>query len=503
MTDQLERLAKSSLEALTPSDETLDRLATRVRADVDRVKSTDVAPIKAIRGRRSRLRPVLLAACLGAAALVFAVALWPGNEGTSTQPLTSAEAFEQAGDAAAEAPWMPLSPGEYHHTATMDLFVPQDPWSNPDERPYIDHEQWVPTVTESWLGRDGHGVKATITGMRGNDPNVYMTLSRNKLGVVSGFGWSGQVVGPPLPVENRLAKADWIETWSFPQGAAKPVRHGWYRQPSGYVDGGIKSGAFVSDNRLTIGEQAQATAWGNPMNTFDGVNDLPADELTDTAIEALLHNAPRGSTPGEFEYEAGDTYGVSAEQITTETRIARAVRLLGAAPLSPTVRAAIFRWLSNQKAAVVDTNAKDIMGRKGTRVTFLEDHKRDVPARTWTIEEITKNATGDGQPVIGRLEAKPTYDVKAYSEYRKWYVDVVFDERTGRLLQEASHIKWGTDGGVPQFRWLGRGANTVTHVVIRPQQGVVGSATAFLAVDRTDELTAVSTVCREHPKICR
>jgi hypothetical protein len=498
-------VARRARTALEPDQATIDRIEHRYQ-HLD-------SPADALRtprhvGARRRRALVTTIAVAAAVALALPFVLdgvdsvdGPGSSNVRV-PLSASEAFARAATAAATAEdWKPLAAGEYHHVLTLDVNVPQDPWRGDDE-PYVsnDADQGRPSATESWVARDGHGKRLSIEGLYGSDPDVYMTLSYNKRGYISGGGWTHAPSGDPLPIRERLRYADQVGVLSWEGPPSAPSHTHWYRQPEGYVSSQLPGwqGYVPTSAKGTIAEKFQTMAWGNTIAHFDRLNALQGDQLQTELLQLIA----KGPVPGQSEYElGGDTYGASPEIIATEERIARAVRLLGAAPLAPHVRAAIFDWLSAQEPHSIQNNAEDVLGRRGIRVTFKTEHERVVPGHTWTIDEIVAAAKGKGQPVIGTLDAKPTYEVESYTEYRQWYVDVIFDEKTGRLLQEASHLKWGSDGAEPSLKW--NADNTVTTVEMRPEQGVVGMGAAYLRVDRTTDFTPASSVCAEHPKVCR
>jgi hypothetical protein len=499
--DEFHDLARQADAALAPDQAVMDRIERRYQQQ----RSPVEVPRRRRRvgSRRGRMLMTAVAIAAGAA-VVTPVALdgidavdGPGV-GDVRVPLSSSDAFAQAAQAASVAEdWTPLAAGEYHHVLTLDVNVPQDPWRGDDE-PYVDG---TPRATESWVARDGRGRQLSIEGLYGNDPDVYMTLSYNTRGDVSGMGWSNPPDDErPLPIRERLRFADTVRALSWDGPGSRATTTEWYRQPDGYVStrrpgsqGYIPTSAKGSD-----AEKFQSMAWGNTIAHFDRLNSLEGDQLQDELLQLIAS----GPVPGQSEYElGGDTYGASREVIATEERITRAVRLLGSAPLAPHVRAAIFRWLSEQQPDSIQADAEDVLGRRGTRVTFTAEHERVVPGHTWTIEEIVAAAKGKGQPVIGRLDAKPSYEVESYSEYRQWYVDVIFDEQSGRLLQEASHLRWGSDGAEPSLAW--NEDSSVTTVQMRPEEGVVGMGAAYLRVDRTTDIEPVSAVCRAHPKVCR
>lgn len=494
-----EDLAERTRAALEPDDASINRIELRYR----RLSETSAMASSPRPARRWRL--LAATAALTAAIAIgvpFAINAVDGAGPSSVRvPLTASEAFAHAASAAATEDWHPLAAGEYHHLLTLGLAVPQNPWQGAD-KPYISKDLSAGAI-ESWVARDGSGRVVTIQGLRGNDPDSYARLTYDKRGHVSMSSWKNHASGTPLPIREQLRYADTVDVLSWDGPPDEPAHVTWYRQPEGYVPSRMpgRQGYIPTAAQGTTAEKFQTMAWGNTMAHFDRLNDLEGAKLRTELLQLIAE----GPVPGQTEYElGGDTYGATPEVIATEARIERAVRLLGAAPLAPHVRSAIFTWLSTQDPEAIETNARDVLGRRGTRVTFKAEHERAVPGRTWSIDEIVAAAKGKGQPVIGTLDAKPSYDVDAYTEYRQWYVDVIFDERTGRLLQEASHLKWGSDGAEPSLTWEHTRTRTPTTAVeLRPEAGVVGTGTAYLAVDRTTDFSATSAVCREHPETCR
>lgn len=501
--NEFQDVARRARMALEPDQATIDRIERSYQHREVRNESK--------RERRHTRRPARRALVPALAAMVaIAIALpflsdgvnvvdGPGSADVRV-PLSASEAFGQAALAAASVEaWKPLAAGEYHHVLTLDVNVPEDPWRG-DDKPYVakDGSQGFLFATESWVARDGRGKQLSIEGLHGNDPDEYMTLSYNKRGDV-GSATYPQSSGKSLPVRERLRHADTVRVLSWDGPGTRATTTEWYRQPEGYISTRRpgNQGYIPTSAKGTDAERFQTMAWGNTIAHFDRLNELKGEQLQ----AELLQLIAKGPVPGQSEYElGGDTYGASREVIATEERIARAVRLLGSAPLAPHVRAAIFEWLSAQKPESVQNDATDVLGRRGTRVTFKAEHERVVPGHTWTIDEIVKAAKGKGQPVIGTLDAKPSYEVESYSEYRQWYVDVIFDEKTGRLLQEASYLKWGSDGAEPSLTWSND--NSTTTVTMRPEAGVVGMGAAYLRVDRTTDLTPASAVCSEHAEAC-
>jgi hypothetical protein len=498
-------VAQKMRAALEPDEATIDRMERSFRH-----RATGFDHPRELRGgQRRRRRAVVLSL---AATFTIAVALPIALEGVDAvigsgstdapAPLSASQAFGHAARAAATAEdWKPIAAGEYHHVLSLDLNTPTDPWRGRDTPsvPGTDEHDFL-WATESWVARDGRGKRLSIEGLQGNDPDEYMTLSFDKRGEVGATTYPPLSGGDALSIRERLRYANSVRvlTWDGPGSRARTTH--WYRQPNGYVaarrpgdQGVIPTSATGSD-----AERFQTMAWGSTIEHFDRLNDLRGAGLQ----AELLRLIDLGPVPNQSEYElGGDTYGASRQVILNEERIARAVHLLGAAPLAPHVRAAIFEWLSTQEPGSIRADAEDVLGRRGTRVTFKAEHERVVPGRRWTIDEIVAAAKGKGQPVIGPLDANASYDVEAYTEYRKWYVDVIFDPETGRLLQEASYLKWGSNGAEPSLKWSKD--NTSTTVEMRPEQGVVGSGTAYLRVDRTTDLASASAVCDEHPNACR
>jgi len=506
-TSEFHDLAKRARHVLEPDDATIDRVEGHYRELAASVR-TKPAPRRA-RGRRLLVATTVIAAA-GVIAIPFVLdaikTVDGGGAGTSHIPLTAPQAFAHAAAAAATEDWHPLAAGEYHHVYSLDVAVPQNPWGGDDE-PYVlnDEGQRSATANESWVARDGSGRYVTIEGLYGNDPDSYLSLSYNKKGYIDGFTTNNNLEGEPLPIRERIRNADIVSVLAWNDSPESSSHVSWYRQPEGYLPSRIPgSQSYIPTSAMgTTAEKFQTMAWGNTITHFDRLNALKGEKLQTELLQLIA----KGPVPGQSEYElGGDTYGASREVIATEERVARAVRLLGAAPLAPHVRSAIFEWLAKQDPENVSVDAKDVMGRRGTRVTFKAQHERLVPGHTWTINEIVAAAKGKGQPVIGTLDAKPRYKVKSYTEYRKWYVDVIFDERTGRLLQEASHLKWGSDGAEPSLTWgdpNDTGRTTETKVEFRPETGVVGAGTAYLGVNRTTDFSPTSVVCQEHPKICQ
>jgi hypothetical protein len=209
-----------------------------------------------------------------------------------------------------------------------------------------------------------------------------------------------------------------------------------------------------------------------------------------------------------------------------------AVRLLGTAPLPPEARRSLYRWLARQPGATLEPDAKDALGRPGTRITFEHSFHDELPARTVTVKELLAAADAAGTDIdpgatvtmmvlpktseeMERrqhedfdvvLEPSHAFRVPAHAETRTWRVTFIVDPESGELRQWSSHSAKNTDVAVPE---LARRYKEEGYQVINADGGQRGgrseqSSGTFLYVSRgratLDEPQTL--VCRDHPEVC-
>lgn len=482
-----------------PSDAELDRTWARVARNTNAART---------RAPRRRLR--IAAAVPIAAALIAAVALapeWLGKDGSHVgQPESAVAALRTAGEAAAEDPWRPLTDGGYHHVFAVPFQPHIDPVFDTGEK----SEQaerfrgFGSVATETWLDAQGRGLHLDFWGGPG-DPNIYPRIGDpDKHGERRGFGYDGDAMNRPPNPEASLRHADGIMVWRWRPGDAQATDEAWYRTPSGYILGYRDPTGTMHVEGASPAERAQVRYWGDTLARFSALDGLDG-EAADDAILELLDTDPVDNTMNEAFPTVGQM-GITTKSRAEERRIARAVELLGSAPLAPQARRAIFQWLAGRPNAHLDGAVRDGMGRRGTRVTFETRYDEPVPARTMTIDDLVAQDRSVHTIVTGPIPDIGPWKVPAHREQRRWYLTVTFDERSGDLLEHAMRVEVNTTTKLP---WLA-GTQSGPLNDLKPTWDVMwnelrsGSETGtrYLARERTTTIKPMAEVCGDDPRIC-
>lgn len=464
-----------------------------------------------------RRRPVpwlrLGMACSVAAAISLAIALSPferdpDEAGISPAPAAASAALRQAARSAGKQPWHPLRAGEFHHTM-VTTFIPEVPPTTLDSKDDIRMIATLgaPSSQEAWIDRDGRGM--TIDAMGGNgDPDLYPVVQADGYGSQPTYGRDYPDI-QPIEVHDSLHYADQVRTGRT-LDADRIEDSIWYRTPTGYLRkvhkvlgrGTVSGGSYP--------DFMQSRAWGSPYEAIDAVNSAPPRERS-RAIIQLLDGFPRGfqapplGRVGEF--------GITSEEARTETRIMRAMKLLGTAPLAPPVRRAIFNWLADQPGARLDADQVDELGRHGARVSFEREYSKTVDATTMSYDEVLAEARSRfGPRMVPPAKHQESYDVSAGTEYRRWYVSIVFDIEAGELLEQVAYER--TQGlprpriqeGYRGRRMASKGSPKLTsywEVAIHANRQSMVTGELYSARERTKSLTNARTAaCETTPAIC-
>lgn len=490
-------------DELAPTDAALDRIRVRIREE------PLLPPHPARRRRRLATRVGLSAA--GAAAVVLAAALSPFNP-TSEQravpgPAAAQAALERAGTAAGQADWTPLGAGQYHHTMTMSI-KPHIPPYQGDTNEHNDQPASAATSTEVFLDADGHGMQLRVMGGNG-DPDSYVTpLPPDSQGRISGFTFEGQdshrLVGS---VADSLRYAYTVDVTQWPRSGADPVQRLWYRTPQGFVTGQPSLAGAIPKAGLSLGQRFQRDLWGAPLHELDQVNSAEGDQL-DRLLDPMLGTKPDGEISIVGPLAQGD-YDETAAWFAAQIEVQRAVKLLANAPLAPHVRTALFQRLARQDHVKLERNAKDKLGRSGTRITFewiLDEH---VPAFTVTKEQLRQDAIDKQQPADGTIAGPERVRVKAHRSVGRWYQSIIIEESTGTILQNEEWADWRTSIPVPRVATTTRRPRAINgigwNVGIRFDPGWYGTlgGTAYGIRERTTKITNLQTAaCATTPPMC-
>jgi hypothetical protein len=247
-------------------------------------------------------------------------------------------------------------------------------------------------------------------------------------------------------------------------------------------------------------------SWSLTMEDVDQLNDTPRAEVR-ARVERLLDER----VGDELDMYGPIPTGVLGETRETQRREAKillAVRILGAAPLAPHVRAATFEWLAEQPGARLDGEAEDVIGRRGTSVRFEWIHDRRVPAYTTSTDELVDDARAAGADIESATPDR-TWKVPAHRQYRRWLTTIVFDPDRGELLQSHHFSSSAVEGKVRIVPRLFR-VHRDDRVQVRVDENLNGSgyqisagAQLYRIRDRVTEIEPVSPICRTHPKVCR
>src|SRR5262249_10610621 len=138
--------------------------------------------------------------------------------------------------------------------------------------------------------------------------------------------------------------------------------------------------------------------WGLPLTKIEALNNASEQDVASAVRAALRDGEDRQFDT--FGPIPNGVLGITYASRRREARIGRAVNLLGAAPLAPHVRQALFEWLAHQGGATLDRSATDSAGRRGTSVTFERIFDQVVPARTVTTNQLVDEAHEAGEEFV-------------------------------------------------------------------------------------------------------
>ncbi|TXR95943.1 hypothetical protein EAO73_30695 [Streptomyces sp. col6] len=173
---------------------------------------------------------------------------------------------------------------------------------------------------------------------------------------------------------------------------------------------------------------------GKGSVTWEGLDDLP------TEPDALRRKLAEGS------HGADD----AAEQT-----VQQAGQLLTDAPLSPELRAAIFRVLAKTPGATVKEGAKDAKGRSGTRISWKwAKHFNEQKPKDWGFwpnyyvdsPEDAGSPKGEDAPTGFKLESAPTLRsnwIVSPSDGRVLEVNSDPDDDPGHVVQRETYLSVG------------------------------------------------------------
>jgi hypothetical protein len=305
---------------------------------------------------------------------------------------------------------------------------------------------------------------------------------------------------------SSLRYADDVQITSWLHGASSPTSELWFRTPHGYEQPHRRSTGSFQVDRGTPSDFFQGQQWGATAHELDAVNDS-ADRRA--AIEHLL------DTPNPFDTSSHlgvvGTYGTTEASNREDARIARAIKLLGAAPLSPEVRHDLFDWLAGRPIAKLGGDATDHLGRRGTLVTFERVWDKHVPAHLVTIDQLRDEfAHQNGRGISdGDVRGPKSVLVKADHQYRRWYASIIVDRATGELLEYSMYGRIESTAQHPRLQ-----QNTV-----RPSDGSpMAALRVAMGVDRLGTFDAklygvrerttsiahpLTAACAITPRMCR
>lgn len=428
-------------------------------------------------------------------ALAAAVALSPFDRDSSRSlvpaPTTARAALERAALAAGDERWTPLEPGQYHHLMTTS-FAPRVPTSEGDPRSKIDRMLGLqgPESTETWIDPYGDGFSLIALGGNG-DPKMYPTVTSSNAGAV-GFS---PTVGRQYPKRDTVSTTDSLRLADMVRAERIDGTRGdmsmWFRTSDGYERKSRQVGQ-TGNPEMSFREFNQRRRWGVTYEAVAAVNAATPDEL-DAAIVELI-DTPNEGFGGTLAPQR--QYGVGSEQVQEEERIQRAVELLGAAPLSPSARRALFDWLAARPMAKLIGDATDEMGRHGTRVTLERVNSRTVPSHTVTQAQMRAEwAKSHGGVQPKRVVGPNAVVVKEDHQYRRWYVSIIFDPTTGELLQSELYGRQETTAQRPRISY-GRVRFSVDR------QGMTDGLVYGTRERATDFDEPLTVVCKVTPTMC-
>lgn len=501
---------KATIAALKPETEAPDP-AARARAErrIDQLIATSSAAPEPRGWRLTRLsragRHVRMSgfALIGAGVIAAVVALSPFDDGGSNpvlpNPTAARAALERAGTAAGNAPWRPLGPHEYHHTMATSGFATQIPGR--EEQQYSGADS-----IESFLRSDGRGIQFMASGTPYGPDRVpeisWPTGEANGVALV----WRNPgLPDPSIDAQTRLEYADTVRINDWRPGAERPFDLIWYRQAKGYVLAERRAtGGATPAAGLNLGQRYQRDRWGLPYTEVARFNAMPPREL-ETEFERLIER--RGEVAIIGPLEPGD-YDETDKWFEEHVRVSNAVRLLGTAPLAPSVRKELFNWLAQRPDAKLEGPARDQRNRPGTRITFERRLDEAVPSFDVTVDQLRIDARVKGQPWDGPISNPRTVKVPAHDSVGRWYQSIIIDEKTGALLQEESFADWKTSVEVPRlmtttFRRDGSDKGWNLRIGLERGQYGSGGGTVYDVSERTSVIRPLTSACGRMPRMCR
>lgn len=503
---------------MTDIDRTTDLALDELRAQLETIDADDLSLARMrgayrvatseipVRGRAPKRRRVVFAVAMAAAIAVTAgVALLPERsttDGYGVGPQTAAAAELRAvGDIAGDQPWPNLAAGEYFHTYAW-TFQPKVPATRDDPTPLESGLGDVPRSYERWTDRDGFGKGIEAQGAA----DLHRGLHRDpRTGRIVGFG-NSSYLQPGLTVRQSLLHARGTNIMGWPSDGSEEFQRGWTRL-GGRLEksyDGSMSGPPSDD--IPYGPKVSAgQMWGT---TIDEIEALPTGgpEL-DVAIGRLI--ASRSTELEPFGPMPTGAFGITVASEARERGIERAIRLLGAAPLPPAARRAVFRWLADQPDAHLDGTVTDQAGREGTSITFESVYSKDVAERLVTARQLAHEARSAGvskELLKGLAKPDVAWKSAAHHEYRRWRANIVFDGANSDLLQSYGYSVRRAQGQIPELMYPNRIGTTKRppRVVVVQGIGEISSmgGMVWLARDRTASMEPKTLVCIEAPLAC-
>ncbi|MCB0879037.1 MAG: hypothetical protein KDC46_08665 [Thermoleophilia bacterium] len=421
----------------------------------------------------------------------------------------AARELVRVGDAAARKPWRALGEGEYFHLYASS--VPGD-----------DQTIGGPSGYEVWLDDEGHGQVLNVMGSA--DPSRLPTITPG-----GGIGTSTAAPkGRTVTLEESLTKPDSVNLMGW-SADGTGFQRSWARQKDGFVksyDSADQTDPSADSVSTSSGEQNMQQFWSLTAGQIDQLPD-EGGAVMDEAIQALLDELLDESPMRTNRIPTG-AWGITADQLDREDQIEFAANILASAPLPPEARRSLFRWLAMQPGATLERDAVDALDRPGVRITFEHKFKKNLPARTVTIQQLLDDAIAGGADIDAdaritfmdfpktnaemerrqnedfekSLPRDRTYRIPAHSEDRVWTVEMIIDPDTGELLQKRSKMLKHSSAQIPELirhkdriqvnQAGGRGTS----------EGSGGSSLYFARnIARLDD--AESPVCKSEPQLCR
>ncbi|MCW2949497.1 MAG: hypothetical protein JWN41_510 [Thermoleophilia bacterium] len=475
----------------------LDPLAARILDDGNMTDRAAGRPARsarqaAARPRRGRAVGMLVAASIVALAIVAAVAIAPdrlgrASHGVAAPRSAAAKELLAAGASAGDAPWKPLSAGQYAYVHVLGyapssslLFAPTSTEPGSGLSPTYPGP-WSVNSSELWISPDGRARESYVLNARVHAKGAARPTTLGTREIMANTStWDGV---SPLP-----------------------------RQRFGVVKG----------NRFVVQHDAPANPKSHPRQTtkllmfqfwsasFDQINSLPAGgaEL-DRAVDQLIRTS---AEKNPFVNELQMLYnGITRDQVRHEAQVEQATYLLGAAPLPPAARRAVFKWLASATGAHLEGITADHLGRRGTTVSFTANYKMDTAARKMTDQQLIDQLVERGatRDEIGVTPTGQTFDVGPLHADRHWSTSVIFDTSSGELLQ-STRIENDHYAAAPvvQKGWNVDHTRQAPHFVYtrvaNGRGGAGAGAYSRVYVDRavTTDTVPREPMCQKYPTAC-